>query len=153
MQAIAVDQVLVFRSSAYRFALPVSEVVEVMRPQPVTSLAVAAAFVDGLAVIRGQPVPVVRLARLFEPGSQEAAPRLITVRCAARLIALAVAAVDGIRQYDRTQLSSLPALLSGAEAGAITSLTTLNGALTLVLGTGKIVPDAVWAELDARARA
>jgi purine-binding chemotaxis protein CheW len=144
---------LVFVSLAHRCALPAHDVAEIMRPQPVSPVASAPAFVDGLAVIRGSPVPVLSLARLLDPGSQEQAARLIIVRIGSRSVALAVAAVSGMKAVPGGRLSDLPPLLSAAGAAAVTSLALLDHELILVLELARILSDELWAELLARAPA
>ncbi|HZE91839.1 MAG TPA: chemotaxis protein CheW, partial [Rhizobacter sp.] len=59
-------------------ALPLSHVVETMRPLPTETIAGAPDFVCGLAVIRGAPVPVVDLARLLGATDTQAR-RFVTV--------------------------------------------------------------------------
>src|ERR1039458_3558579 len=89
---------LLCRVHGRRCALPLEHVVETMRPLPIGPLAGAPPGVSGLAVIRGAPVPVVDLSRLFssDVGYIEVAPtRFVTVRVGQRVVALAVDRVEG----------------------------------------------------------
>jgi chemotaxis signal transduction protein len=47
------------RISKYSFAIPIEQVIEVMRPLPVETISGIPSFVSGLSVIRGSPVPVI----------------------------------------------------------------------------------------------
>jgi purine-binding chemotaxis protein CheW len=119
-----------------------------MRPLPVTPLAGAPAFVQGLSVIRGTPVPVVDLGALLS-GSDPAKPtRFVTLRLDGRCVALAVEGVLGIRELPGT-LSSLPPLLADASAEAVSALGILDAELVLVLEAARLVPDSVGKERDA----
>src|SRR5580692_5756315 len=70
---------LLCRVQARWCALPLRHVIETMRPLPTSPIPGAPAFVDGLAVIRGAPVPVVSLSRLLGATTTQAT-RLVCVR-------------------------------------------------------------------------
>lgn len=112
-----------------------------MRPLPVEAIAGAPGFVLGLAVIRGEAVPVIDVARLL--GAEGARPRrFVTVRAARRTIALAVDAVLGVRAI--AEAPGGPAPLVGAVAGEMVSaIGVLDAELLVVLEATRLVPDAV----------
>lgn len=89
---------LVFRSDSHICALPLSQVVEILRPLTVKPIADAPAAVQGLSVIRGQAVPVVDMAVLLM-GSSGLRGRWIVVRTGKRRVALSVESVLGIREF------------------------------------------------------
>jgi purine-binding chemotaxis protein CheW len=137
---------LITTVGALRCVLPLSCVVETMRPLPIRPIAGAPAFVAGAAVIRGGAVPVVDVATLL--GAPPSAPaRLVVVRAGDHHVALAVDAVEGIHDGPDAFLS-LPPLLSRAGASAVTALGTLDRHLLVVLEAAQIVPDALWATLS-----
>jgi len=139
--------VLVARAGAHRCALPTHDVVEVMRRQPVRAIAPLAAFIEGLAVIRGQAVPVVSLPRLFDPAATETTTRFISVRIGHRLVALAVSEILGMRRLPARQLSVLPPLLGAIEQTAVSGLEVLDHQLLVVLDCARLISDGDWAEL------
>lgn len=112
-----------------------------MRPLPVEAIAGAPGFVLGLAVIRGEAVPVIDVARLL--GAEGARPRrFVTVRAARRTIALAVDAVLGVRAIAEAPGGLAP--LVGAVAGEMVSaIGVLDAELLVVLEATRLVPDAV----------
>src|SRR5262245_27177172 len=97
-------EMLVTRVGGVACALPVGHVVDTNRPLPVEPTGggrgandQALAVVDGLAMIRGEPVPVVDARRLLGvPGGE--ATRFVVVRAAQRRVALAVDAVLDVRR-------------------------------------------------------
>jgi len=127
-----------------------ADVIETMRPQPIEALAGAPGFVLGLAVIRGEPVPVVDVARLL--GTDGAPRRFVTVRGARRPIALAVDAVLGVRAVAADHLSELPPLAGAVAAEAVAAIGTLDAKLLVVLQAARVVPDAVFDLVERAAR-
>lgn len=130
--------------------LPIGDVIETMRPLPVSPVGGAPPFVQGVAVVRGEPVPVVDLAVLLGDAPLPAGPsaRLVTVRAGARVAALAVAAVRGVTTLEPAELHRLP-LLADAHAGALEALRARDGDLLLVLGAARLVPEAALAAVPA----
>lgn len=145
------ETVLLVRAGARLCGLPVAAVGETMRPLPVSPLAGAPAWVLGLSVVRGEPLPVVDLAALLGGSPEEAPGRFVTVRAGGRAAALAVAGVIGLLQLDPGGARTLP-LVRDACAGALESLRTLDGDLLVVLGAARLVPDGVAAPRPEAAR-
>src|SRR5262245_32591885 len=99
---------LVTRVGGVACALPIAHVIETTRPLPIEAIGrtggagggtndQALAVVDGLAMIRGEPVPVVDARRLLGVAGGEAT-RFVVVRAAQRRVALAVDAVLDVRR-------------------------------------------------------
>ncbi len=137
---------LVCRADARLFALRAADVIETMRPLPLEPVTDVPPFVSGLSIIRGTPVPVVDLAALF--GAAQSHPaRLITLRIEARTVALAVDAVIGLRTIPAQSLQDLPPLLRDGNGERISALGTLDAQLLLLLQSGRLIPETVWAAL------
>jgi purine-binding chemotaxis protein CheW len=129
-------------------ALPLSQVIETMRPLPTTAIPGAPAFVDGVAIIRGAPVPVIDLSRLLGLGTA-AATRIVCVRTEQGSIALTVAAVEGVRSIGPQSLQALPPLLQCADAQVIAAIGMLDAQLLLVMRTARLITQEVWNILSA----
>lgn len=104
------------------------------------------AFLLGVAIIRGQAVPVLDLARLT--GAAGAAPgaRYVTLDVDGRQVALAVDDVVGVRALGAAELDAVPPLLEGAMLAA---LSTLDRELLMVLQTAQLIPESLWPLLAA----
>ena len=138
---------LLCRVHPFVCALPLGHVIETLRPLTVEPLWGAPGFVCGLSIIRGVPVPVVDMGRLL--GSERTRPtRFVTLRAGARTVAIAVDAVIGVRALGSAGTGELPPLLSGAGNAAVLSLGSLDRELLLVLKSGRLVPDELFARLD-----
>jgi purine-binding chemotaxis protein CheW len=129
-------------------ALPIEHVVEIMRVLPLERLAGVPPYVLGLSIIRGAAVPVIDIGMIVG-GALSRAARLVTVRAATRTIALAVDAVIGVTAIAADCFGQLPPLLQDAAAETISALGTLDAELVVFLRTSRLVPDHVFAQLDA----
>jgi purine-binding chemotaxis protein CheW len=142
------ELLLICRAGGLRCALPVEHVIETMRPLPLEALPDAPEFVAGISIVRGVPVPVVPMRRLMDE-PEEPPQRLVVVRTGGRQVALAFDEVSGFHRAQRGELQDLPPLLAFASARAVGQIMTLDGALLVVLETIGLVPDGVYAALDA----
>jgi purine-binding chemotaxis protein CheW len=144
---------LVSRAGEKLLALALRDVVEVMRPLPISVLEGAPAFVLGASVVRGAPVPVIDARTLLgEALSSPGGGRWISLRLGARRAALAVDDVAGTRTLDDSELEVMPFLLRGAVAGVAEAVTAQDEQLLLVLRAGRLVPEAIWDALGVGER-
>jgi purine-binding chemotaxis protein CheW len=138
---------LLCRVRAGLCALPLECVLETMRPLPVEPVAGTPAFVRGLSIIRGMPVPVVDAGALLGATDFAAPERFVTVRSGDRQVALAVDEVLGTHALSRAALADLPPLVREMSADLVSALGTLDAALLLVLRAAHFVPKDVWQTL------
>lgn len=138
---------LLCRAASMLCALPVEQVLEVMRVLPVEPFAAAPRYVLGLSIIRGVPVPVVDIGLIVGSAATKAA-RLVTVKTAGRTIALAMQGVIGITEIGAAAFDQLPPLLQDAAADTIAGIGARDSGLLIFLRAGRIVPEQI---LDALA--
>jgi purine-binding chemotaxis protein CheW len=113
------------------------DVIEQLRPAPLTPTPGAPEGVLGLAVLRDRPTPVVDLrAALGEPSS-EPAPRWLRCRRGDEIVALAVDEVQGFVWLDPDAFSALPSL-AGAVAERVDGATAAGGDLLLRLDHARL---------------
>jgi purine-binding chemotaxis protein CheW len=132
-------------------ALDVRDVWETMRPLPIEPLAGAPAFVLGLAIVRGFPIPVVDADRLLGSSGSSSTPlispspaRFISLKLGVRSAVLSVDAVLEIRALPTGMLANIQPLLGEAGADLVSVIGTLDAKLLLVLEAARLVPDSVW---------
>ena len=139
---------LVCRAGTHLCAMPLQDVLEVMRMLPIEQLSGAPSYVRGLCIIRGSPVPVVDTGLLI--GDQVTRlERLVAISIGGRSVALAVEAVVGIRAIGAGASEQLPPLLRDAAVEAVAAIGTLDAELLLFLRTARIVPEDLLSRLDA----
>lgn len=129
-------------------ALPIEQVIEIMRPFAIEPVAGAPQYVLGVSIIRGVPVAVVDLGRIAGDRATRS-ERLIAVTAATRTIALAVDAVLGIQTVTADAFGQLPPVLRDVATDAISAMGARDTELIVFLRTARIVPDDVLARLVA----
>jgi len=139
---------LLCRVGDFLCALPLEHVEEAMRPMAVEAIAGVPSFVRGLAVVRGVPIPVVDAGSLFS-GVASHATRFVTVKTGSRRIALAVDAVVGVVEIPPGSLEALPLLFQDSTLDMIAAIGTLDTDLLLVLQSARLIPEELWAVLEA----
>ncbi len=139
---------LLVRVTGALCALPLTEVIETMRPLPVKLLANTPDFILGIASIRGAAVPVVLLSALFI-GDHRCDPvtRFVTLRVGERCIALAVQGIIGIADLSDQIFGELPPLLQNVRTESVRALGTLDAEFLVMFDTARLVPDSVWQAL------
>jgi purine-binding chemotaxis protein CheW len=142
---------LVTRVGGVACGFPIAHVVETMRPLPVEPIRGshddALAVLDGLAMIRGTPVPVVDTRKLLGVRAT-AATRFVIVRVARRRVALAVDAVLAVRRVEAEALPGLPPLLRGARGDLVSAIGALDAELLIVLDSARVLSDDGWRALE-----
>lgn len=132
---------LLCRAGPHLCALPLEQILEVMRPLPTEALADAPPFVRGVAVIRGVPVPVIDLARLLGH-SKAALTRYVTVRAGGdRILALAVGEVLGLKRDDEAGTRTMVPLMREAAQESVAAIGALDSEALLFLTTLRLLPE------------
>jgi purine-binding chemotaxis protein CheW len=142
-------QALVFRAGPHLAAIGLEHVSEVARPLPVESLAGVPPHVRGICVLRGRPVPVVDVAALLggDRATDGGADRFVGVGTGAQAAVLAVDSVVGIRDLPLDLLHDLSSV-AGPVCAAVGAV---GREPLLLLSVGRVIPDSVWAVLEAAA--
>lgn len=131
-------------------AVPLTHVIETMRPLPVEPISGVPSFVRGISIIRGIPTPVIDLGAVVGTPS-EGAERFVTLRVADKQVALSVNAVLGIRDLGTVvTMQELPPLLQRASNDVIETMGTLDAQVLMILRDGWELPDEVWQALMAQ---
>ncbi len=139
---------LLCRVGRFLCGLPLETVVECLRPLPIECLAEAPRAVQGLCVIRGQPVPVVDIGELIgEPSSRP--QRMITLHIGPRRVALLADSVIGVRALDPQSVDTLAPLLQEAADECVSAIGALDSELLLILRAARLVPEAWHKSLGA----
>lgn len=133
---------LLCRAGAHLCALPLGQVIEVMRPLPAEPLADAPPFLKGVAVIRGAPVPLIDLARLFGQ-AKAAATRIVTIRVGERVLGLLVGEIAGIRRDEEAGERGLVPLLRLAAQESVEMVGSLDSEALLFLGSLRVLAESV----------
>jgi purine-binding chemotaxis protein CheW len=134
--------VLLVRARGWLCALPAEDVVETMRLLPIEPVAGAPPCVKGIAVIRGEAVPVLSLSVLLGAETAVEGRRMVLVRAGAHRIAIEVEEVLDVEELDPVKLGTLPPLLSKALPAEVERLGTLDGSALALLDAARLLPEA-----------
>jgi purine-binding chemotaxis protein CheW len=137
------SQTLVVSIDNRMCAVPLAHVIETMRALPVEPLSGTPSFVQGVAMVRGVPTPVVDMGIVLGL-PQAAISRFVALRVGTRQVVLAVGTVLGVRRLDDSMVQNLPPLLQGASLDAIESIGALDAQMLVVLRSGWKLPDDLW---------
>jgi purine-binding chemotaxis protein CheW len=142
---------LIVRVGTRVCAIPVPHVGETMRPLPIETVAGMPSFLSGVAVIRGEPVPVIDLQALLEGATNRTPPRrFVTLKLGDRRAALAVHEVLGLGHLDSAEFGDLPMILRDVAPTFVEAIGTRDAQLLIVLQASRILPEEVWTCLAAR---
>jgi purine-binding chemotaxis protein CheW len=131
-------------------AVPLTHVIETMRPLRVEPISGVPSFVQGISIIRGIPTPVVDLGSLLGTPSEQA-ERFVTLRVGDKQVALSVHAVLGVRDLGTIMtIRELPPLLQRASKEVVETIGTLDEQVLMVLRAGWELPNEVWQALTAQ---
>lgn len=141
------DSYLLVQCRSWHCALPLTEVVETMRPLPLQLVAGAPRFVRGLSLVRGELIPVVELAALLGAEGGVECGRLVIVRTGERRLALAVDAVLRVLPRELAAGCQVAPLLRQALPAEVAALAVLDGAALAVLESVNVLTEEAWATL------
>jgi purine-binding chemotaxis protein CheW len=99
--------------------------------------------VQGVAIIRGIPTPVIDLGAVLSTPN-DLAERFVTVRAGDKQVAVSVNAVLGVCDLDTIMIHELPPLLQGAAKEIVEMIGTLDEQVLMILRAGWELPDEVW---------
>jgi purine-binding chemotaxis protein CheW len=129
-------------------AIPVATAIETMRPLPVEPLAGLPAWVEGVALIRGQPTPVLNVAALLGERGTPSIGAFVTVRAEKATLALAVRRVTGVGSLEPGEWQALPPMVAGVSE-SVEAVGVLGARLTTVLSAGRLIPDDAMARIES----
>ncbi len=142
---------LIVRAADRLCGLPLASVVEIMRPLPLQELAGLPAYLCGLAVVRGEPTPVVDVSTLLTGVADGRIGLFLSMRSEGRPFALGVEAVLGMRAVEQASLRALPELLEPAR-DLVDSVGAVGAELLTVLRSSRAFADDVWAGVERAAQ-
>lgn len=155
-------QLCAFRVGTEDYAVDIMRVREILRPQPVTPVPRAPAFVEGVFRLRGEVIPVVDVRRRFGLPVEPPTPktRFLLVNVAGRRLALVVDEVCEVLRLRRGDIRPAPELAApgprfflgvcgGDRAPAGGRRASGAGRLRLLLDVKALLDPAVPGEAEA----
>jgi purine-binding chemotaxis protein CheW len=137
------EKYLTFFIDEQLFAIPSSQVVEIIRMQPITYIPKLPPFVIGVINLRGKIVPLIDLRLKFnkEPREYDDYTSIIVVETGDLSVGFIVDRVNDVTDVSKNQISDSPKLAKDTTNGFITGIATLFGEAVMLLDTMKILSD------------
>jgi purine-binding chemotaxis protein CheW len=142
-ESILKEKYLTFFIDEQLFAVPSSQVVEIIRMQPITFVPKLPPFVIGVINLRGKIVPLIDLRLKFnkEPRKYDDYTSIIVAETGEYSVGFIVDRVNDVTDLSKNQISDAPKLAKDATNGFITGIATIGKEAVMLLDTIKILTD------------
>jgi purine-binding chemotaxis protein CheW len=134
-------QLAVFKVGGEEFAVDIMEIMEIIRPQKITKVPKAPAFVEGIINLRGKIVPVLEMRGRFggEASSDPKHARIIIVRAEESLFGIMVDEVSEVMYLSRDLIDITPDVVKGVDVEYLKNVGKVGDRLILILDTSKLL--------------
>lgn len=143
-------QLACFQVGDQMYALDILRIKEVIRPQKLTPVPKAPAFVEGVINLRGIVIPVVDLRRRFDQPTVEIGQknRVVISVLAGKIIGLMVDEVAEVRNYTRQEIQPAPRFIKGKETDYFLGVCQRDDDLVMIINLEKILSSDEKIDLD-----
>lgn len=143
-------QLVCFRVGGEEYGIDIMRVREVVPALPITRVAGAPAFLEGIVELRGAFFGVLDLRRRLGAGGPAAAPetRYVVVRLGAHSLGLMVDAVTEVRRIEAARIAPLARAVPGA-GRLLAGVVRLDHGVVLLIDLDHLLAPAEQAALDA----
>lgn len=134
-ESVQTEKYLTYFIENQLFAFKSSEVVEIIRMQPITFVPKLPPFVKGVINLRGKIVPLIDLRlKLGKPAvAYDEQTSIIVSEAETLTVGFIVDKVNDVTDISKTQISESPKLAHDSGNHFVTGIATLDGAVALIL--------------------
>ena len=134
-------QLACFRLGEEFYGLDILKIKEIIRPQKLTPVPKAPAFIEGMINLRGVVIPVADMRKRFDlPILQNSRKnRVIVCSVAGKVIGLLVDEVTEVRRYARQDISPAPQFIKGPDAAFFLGVAHQGDDLVMLLDLEKVL--------------
>jgi len=145
LQQVAEDQLVTFFLGRENLAFPIGLVQEIVKPSAITRVPNAPSYVEGIANLRGNILPVVNLRKRLgmDLKEQDEATRVVVLNVNETATGMVVDGVSEVLHVDESAIEAPPDVVEGIDGQYLKGVakTDEGNRLTLILSTEKILPD------------
>jgi purine-binding chemotaxis protein CheW len=143
-------QLACFKLAAEMYAVDIMRIKEIIRPQKLTTVPHAAAFVDGMINLRGTVIPVVDLRKRFGLPRADGDRRTRVIICAVtgKFVGLLVDEVTEVRQYLRREVRPTPEFVKGKGVDLFMAVCQRENDLVMLIDLEKLFTASEIQDLD-----
>ena len=137
------EKYLTFFVEDQLYAIPSSQVMEIIRMQPITPMPKMPAYVKGVINLRGKIVPMVDLQLKFDRPAFTYNDRtsIVVVQSASYTAGLIVPAVNDVTNIAKSQINESPAVTKDGSQRYVKSIATLGDDVALILDLAPVLGD------------
>ena len=134
-------QLACFRIGTEMYALDILRIKEIIRPQRLTPIPKAPAFIEGVINLRGVVIPVVDLRKRFDQPKTESDRKTRVIICglSGKILGLMVDEVSEVRRYSRQEIQAAPKFLKGKGAEFFLGVCRRDEDLVMLLDLERIL--------------
>ncbi len=139
----ATDKYLTFILDKQNYAVPISEVREIIPIQDVTQMPDYPAYVKGIINVRGTIIPLIDIrVRFHKPDkAYDERTSVVVALINELLIGLIVDAVDEVLDIDKNDISPSPRMNADTTSKYVTGVGKVENKIILILDTNKLLND------------
>jgi len=128
-------QMVTFILGQENFGIDIMNVQEIIRIPPITMVPQSPAYVEGIANLRGEILPVLdaRIKFGMEKGERGVSSRVIVVDVEGKKVGLIVDAVSEVLRVETSRIEATPAMVSGIDTNAIDGVVKVNDGKKLIM--------------------
>ncbi|MCD6727160.1 MAG: chemotaxis protein CheW [Solirubrobacteraceae bacterium] len=139
-------QLVVFSLGNEEYALPITQVHEIIRYTEPRSIAAESGWVRGVISLRGRIVPVYDLAtRLGLPGGEQASGKIVIVETGSDMAGIVVDDVEEVITVDVAQIDDVPS----SDGGPIEAIAKIDDRLVILLAPERMFTEDLAVALAA----
>jgi purine-binding chemotaxis protein CheW len=123
---------------------------EIIRPQKMTPIPKAPAFIEGVINLRGVVIPVADLRKRFDQPISETnrKNRIVVCSLSGRIIGLMVDEVTEVKRFGRNEIAPSPQFIDGPEANYFLGVARRDEDLIMLIDLEKILSNNEKIELQ-----
>jgi purine-binding chemotaxis protein CheW len=143
-------QLACFRVGEQMYALDILRIREVIRPQRLTPVPKAPAFIEGVLNLRGAVIPVVDLRKRFDQAIKKGNTKARILICvlAGKIVGLMVDEVAEVKNYSRQEIQPAPRFIKGAGTDYFLGVCQRQDELVMIMHLEKILSSDEKIDLD-----
>lgn len=143
-------QLACFRVGPEMYALDIMRIKEIIRPQKLTPVPKAPAFIEGVINLRGAVIPVVDLRKRFDQpiDSENRSTRILICTLSGKVVGLIADEVTEVRRYTRQDVQPAPQFLKGKGAEYFLGVCRRGEDLVMLIDLEKILTSEEKIDLE-----
>lgn len=143
-------QLACFKVGQELYALDIMRIKEIIRPQKLTPVPKAPAFIEGVINLRGAVIPVADLRKRFDQpiSAENRKNRIVVCSLAGRIVGLLVDEVTEVKRYGRKDIAPAPQFIKGPQADYFLGVARCDDELVMLLDLEKVLSNDEKIELQ-----